>query len=94
MGMVRVTRVVQAHLTASQTACVVNMGSAVALTGLPNRVLYAKTKAAILSFTRTLAADWLDDGIRMNCVTPAVVNTPWQAKAITNAPDGARRPGR
>jgi NAD(P)-dependent dehydrogenase (short-subunit alcohol dehydrogenase family) len=89
MGMVRVTRAAHPFLTASQAASVVNMGSAVALMGLPNRVLYATTKGAILSFTRALAADFMADAIRVNCVSPGVVNTPWQQKAIAAATDPA-----
>lgn len=93
MGMVRVTRAAEPHLAASHSASVINMGSAVALMGLPNRVLYATTKGAILSFTRALAADLLGAGIRVNCVTPGVVNTPWQEKAISTAPDPKARLG-
>jgi NAD(P)-dependent dehydrogenase (short-subunit alcohol dehydrogenase family) len=65
----------------------------VATTGLPNRALYSATKGAVLALTRAMAADFVAQPIRVNCVTPGVVATPWQARAVANArdPDAVRR---
>ena len=91
IGMVRVTRAALPWLKASSKASVVNLSSAVARIGLPRRTLYSATKGAILSFTRALAADCIAIPIRVNCVTPGVVDTPWQARAIAEAADPAQR---
>ena len=91
MGMMRVTRAALPHLKASRSGAVVNMASAVAHVGVPNRLLYAATKGAVLSYTRALAAELLPLGVRVNSVSPGVVNTPWQEKAIANDPDPAAR---
>jgi NAD(P)-dependent dehydrogenase (short-subunit alcohol dehydrogenase family) len=89
----RVTRAALPWLRASSRAAIVNTCSAVATTGLPNRALYSATKGAVLALTRAMAADFVAQPIRVNCVTPGVVATPWQARAVANArdPDAVRR---
>lgn len=90
-GMVRATRAVLPWLKQSPRAAIVNLSSAVARMGLPNRTLYSATKGAILSMTRAMAADYVGIPIRVNCVTPGVVDTPWQARAIQTANNPALR---
>jgi 2-keto-3-deoxy-L-fuconate dehydrogenase len=86
-GMVRTSRAALPWLRRSRNAAIVNTSSAVARVGLPNRTLYSATKGAILSLTRAMAADYISVPIRVNCVTPGVVDTPWQARAVADAPD-------
>jgi len=90
-GMVRATRAALPWLKQSSRAAIVNLSSAVACMGLPNRALYSATKGAILSMTRAMAADYVSIPIRVNCVTPGVVDTPWQARAIQAADNPAAR---
>lgn len=90
-GLVRTTRAALPWLRRSERAAIVNNCSAVACMGLSQRTLYSASKGAILAFTRALAADCLQDSIRVNCVTPGVVDTPWQARAVASAPDPAAR---
>ncbi len=42
----------------------------------PNRLAYAASKAAVQGFTRALAIDHVNQGIRVNCVCPGTVDTP------------------
>lgn len=90
-GLVRVTRAALPWLKQSACAAIVNLSSAVACMGLPNRTLYSASKGAILSMTRAMAADYVSIPIRVNCVTPGVVDTPWQARAIQAAGNPADR---
>jgi NAD(P)-dependent dehydrogenase (short-subunit alcohol dehydrogenase family) len=55
---------------------IVNMSSIMGLTGAANSFAYCACKAAIISLTRSLAADGGPLGIRANCVCPGFVHTP------------------
>ena len=86
-GMVRVTRAALPWLRASDNAAVVNTCSLGALVGLPGSVIYGASKGAVYSLTLSLAADHLRDGIRVNCVVPAPVDTPWVRRVLDTVPD-------
>lgn len=55
---------------------IVNIASIAGLTGLPTRNSYCASKSGIISMTRSLACEWAEFGIRVNCVAPGYVNTP------------------
>jgi NAD(P)-dependent dehydrogenase (short-subunit alcohol dehydrogenase family) len=88
-GMVRVTRAALPHLRRSPYAAIVNTCSIAATAGLPDRALYSATKGAVLSLTLAMAADHVRDGIRVNCVNPGTVDTPWVARLLNAADDPA-----
>jgi 2-keto-3-deoxy-L-fuconate dehydrogenase len=87
MGAVRVTRAALPHLRRSEHAAVVNVCSIAATAGLPNRALYSATKGALLSLTLAMAADHVADGVRVNCVNPGTVDTPWVQRLLESAAD-------
>lgn len=87
LGTVRVIRAVLPHLIATGSGAVVNLGSAVAETGFPNRALYSATKGAIVALTRAMAADHLKDGVRFNAVCPGTTETPWIGRLLAAASD-------
>jgi len=55
---------------------VVNISSVAGITATPGSSVYAATKAALLSFTRTAAAELAPRGIRVNAILPGMVKTP------------------
>lgn len=57
-------------------ASIINTGSVTGLQGSKELLDYASTKGAIHAFTRSLAQNLLDRGIRVNCVAPGPVWTP------------------
>ena len=44
--------------------------------GFRNRLLYGTTKAAVIGFTKAMAADFVRDGLRFNALCPGTVDTP------------------
>ncbi|MFF0721541.1 SDR family NAD(P)-dependent oxidoreductase [Micromonospora sp. NPDC003816] len=87
VGMVRVTRAALPHLRRSAHAAIVNIGSIAASTGLPDRALYGATKGAVQALTLAMAADHVGEGIRVTCVNPGTVDTPWVRRLIDAAAD-------
>ena len=60
-----------------RSASIVNISSAVALVGVPNRAAYSASKGGILALTRAAAIDHVGEGIRINAILPGTVDTPW-----------------
>ncbi|MGW0734952.1 SDR family NAD(P)-dependent oxidoreductase [Streptomyces sp. NPDC002851] len=89
LGIVRTTRAALPHLRRSRRAAVVNTCSIAATAGLPQRALYSASKGAVLSLTLAMAADHVREGIRVNCVNPGTVDTPWVGRLLDAAPDPA-----
>ncbi|MEV4338869.1 SDR family oxidoreductase [Streptomyces sp. NPDC049590] len=89
LGMVRTTRACLPHLRRSAHAAIVNTCSVAATAGLPQRALYSATKGAVHSLTLAMAADHVREGIRVNCVNPGTVDTPWIGRLLDAAPDPA-----
>jgi 2-keto-3-deoxy-L-fuconate dehydrogenase len=88
-GLVRVTRAALPALRASSHAAIVNTCSIVATAGLPQRAVYAASKGAVLSLTLAMAADLVQDGIRVNAVNPGTADTPWVHRLLDKATDPA-----
>ncbi|MFC9678778.1 SDR family NAD(P)-dependent oxidoreductase [Streptomyces sp. NPDC056948] len=89
VGMVRTARACLPHLRASAHAAIVNTCSIAATAGLPQRALYSATKGAVYSLTLAMAADHVREGIRVNCVNPGTVDTPWVGRLLDAAPEPA-----
>ncbi|WP_087006458.1 SDR family oxidoreductase [Gulosibacter sp. 10] len=58
--------------------------------GFPNRLAYATSKAAIIGFTKSVAADYAARGIRCNAIAPSAVDTPSMRARIDAMPDPER----
>ncbi len=89
VGITRVTRASLPHLRRSPSPAVVNVCSIAATMGLPARALYSSTKGAVLALTYAMAADHVAEGIRVNAVAPATVDTPWVQRLVDQADDPA-----
>jgi NAD(P)-dependent dehydrogenase (short-subunit alcohol dehydrogenase family) len=87
VGVARVTRASLPHLRQSPSAAIVNTCSIAATAGLPQRALYSASKGAVLSLTLAMAADHIREGIRVNCVNPGTVDTPWVSRLLGQATD-------
>lgn len=75
------------YLRASGNAAIVNLCSIGALNGLPQRAVYNTSKGAILSLTYAMATDHVAECVRVNCVSPGTVSTPFVDRMLQQFPD-------
>ncbi|MBT5497421.1 MAG: SDR family oxidoreductase [Alphaproteobacteria bacterium] len=90
-------RTIRAFLPAmleSGGGSIINMASvASSLRGLPFRFVYGASKAAVIGLTKSVAADYVAEGIRCNCICPGTVESPSLEARIAafDDPELARR---
>ncbi len=70
-----------------QRGSIINIASvASSLKGVPNRFLYSASKAAIIGMTKSVAADFVTEGIRVNAICPGTVDSPsWRQRVLDAA---------
>ncbi|XP_071801219.1 dehydrogenase/reductase SDR family member 6-like [Asterias amurensis] len=71
-------------MIAKKSGSIINMSSvASSIKGVTNRCIYAMTKAGIIGMSKGVAADFVKDGIRCNCICPGTVDTPSVRERMT-----------
>ena len=63
---------------------IVNLASIASSVGIPDRFAYSMSKGAVLGMTLSVAKDYIGNGIRCNCISPARVHTPFVDNFIQN----------
>ena len=67
---------------------IINMASvASSIAGVPNRFAYSASKGAVIGLTKSVAADFVTDGVRCNAICPGTVDTPSLQDRINQAED-------
>ncbi|WOH38122.1 SDR family oxidoreductase [Thalassotalea fonticola] len=56
---------------------ILNLASVASSVGIADRFAYSMTKGAVLTMTYSVAKDYINDGIRCNCIAPGRVHTPF-----------------
>ena len=64
--------------------CILNMASVASNLGIPDRFAYSTSKGAVYTMTLSVARDYVDQGIRCNCICPARVHTPFVDNYLKN----------
>lgn len=70
-----------------RSGCIINIASIAGVAGVVDRLAYSTTKFAVVGMTKCLALDHAKQGIRVNCICPGRVETPWVAQRIKEYPD-------
>ena len=72
---------------------ILNTSSATALRSVVDRAAYSASKGAVLALTKSMAIDYVRDGIRVNCLCPGTIDTPslQQRLAASGNPEEARK---
>jgi 2-keto-3-deoxy-L-fuconate dehydrogenase len=87
-SMYLVTRAFLPGMLRKGRGSIINMASvASSIRGLPNRFAYGASKAAVIGFTKAIAADYVGKGIRCNAICPGTVDTPSLQGRINAQPD-------
>ena len=64
---------------------IINIASVSSSTkGIPNRFIYSASKAAVLGITKSVAADYINDGIRCNAICPGTIQSPSLEQRLIN----------
>lgn len=80
------------HMLERGAGVIVNVASVAGLVGISARTAYGASKAALISLTQNLTVDFAARGIRVNCVAPGTIETPWVDRIVAGAADpGALR---
>ncbi|KHA50472.1 SDR family oxidoreductase [Sulfitobacter geojensis] len=83
-SMVRTMRAALPGMLERGGGSIINMSSALgSIMGAPNRFIYGTTKAAVVGLTKSVAVDYIKQGIRCNCICPGTVESPsWHDRVI------------
>ena len=76
-AMIRTIRAVLPAMLERGGGAIINMSSvASSIKGVPNRFAYSTSKAAVIGLTKSVAADYIGQGIRCNAICPGTVESP------------------
>jgi 2-keto-3-deoxy-L-fuconate dehydrogenase len=89
-SMFRTIRAFLPGMLARGHGAIVNMASAAgSIKAAPSRAIYGTTKAAIIGLTKSVAVDFVKQGIRCNCICPGTIETPSMLdRAAAAGPNG------
>ena len=72
---------------------IINTASVAGMVGIVNRAAYSASKGAVIALTRQVAVDYVEHNIRVNCLCPGTVDSPWVGRLLAQVddPEGLRR---
>lgn len=89
-GVFNMTKAFMPAMIDRKAGVVINMASIGGVVGIRDRLAYCTTKFAVVGLTKSLALDHALDGVRVNCICPGRVETPFVAARLREYPDPER----
>ena len=86
-GVFNVSKAFIAQMLARKSGVIINMASIGGVLGIRDRLAYCTTKSAVVGLTKSMAMDHATDGVRINCVCPGRVETPFVSARLREYPD-------
>ncbi len=86
-GVFNVSKAFLPQMLERKSGAVVNIASIGGIVGVRDRVAYCATKFAVVGITKSMALDHALDGIRVNCICPGRVETPFVSARLKEYPD-------
>ena len=86
-GVFNVSKAFIGGMLARRKGSIVNIASIGGMVGIRDRLAYCTTKFAVVGLTKSMALDHAINGVRVNCVCPARVETPFVSARIKEYPD-------
>jgi NAD(P)-dependent dehydrogenase (short-subunit alcohol dehydrogenase family) len=91
-GVFNVTRAFLSGMVSRRAGSIVNLASVGGVVAIRDRLAYCATKFAVVGLTKAMALDHAADGVRVNCICPCRVETPFVQARLAEYPDpGAAR---
>jgi 2-keto-3-deoxy-L-fuconate dehydrogenase len=89
-GMFNVSKAFLPGMLERRRGSIVNMASVAGTVGIRDRLAYATTKFAVVGLTKCMALDHATEGVRVNCICPGRVQTPFVAARLKEYADPER----
>jgi 2-keto-3-deoxy-L-fuconate dehydrogenase len=89
-GVFNMTKACLADMVARRSGVIINLASIGGLIGIRDRIAYCVSKFAVVGFTKSMALDHALDGIRVNCICPGRVETPFVTARLREYADPDR----
>ena len=86
-GVFNVTKAFLAGMVERKYGVIVNIASIGGIVGVRDRLAYCTTKFAVVGITKSMALDHALEGIRVNCICPGRVETPFVSARLKEYPD-------
>lgn len=86
-GVFNLTKAFLPEMIARRSGSIINMASIGGIVGIRDRLAYSTTKFAVVGLTKSLALDHAAEGIRVNCICPGRVETPFVQARLQEYPD-------
>jgi NAD(P)-dependent dehydrogenase (short-subunit alcohol dehydrogenase family) len=86
-GVFNVTKVFLPRMVERGRGSIIHMASTTGVVGVRDRLAYGMSKHAVVGLTKSMALDHAKTGVRINCICPGRVETPFMLARIQEYPD-------